>query len=144
MNNLNDIAGSSAEQPDPGHKNGQGQACASNKRSMMCFNPKVLLGLGAAALGIWAVAPGAVAGALPLLFLAACPLSMFLMMWGMNKTKHAPADTGRDQNVQAAPGPAVYEPKLADLKGRLAELETEQESLAGEIADREASAMRRE
>lgn len=144
MNTANDKTGSSAEQPEPGHKNGQGQACASNKRPMMCFNPKVLLGLGAVALGIWAVAPGVAAGALPLLLLAACPLSMFLMMRGMNKTEHAPADTGRDQKVQAAPAAVGGEPNLADLKGRLAELETEQESLAGEIANREASAMRRE
>lgn len=50
----------------------------------MCFNWKVLAGLGVVALGIFLVAPTMVLGALPLLLLAACPLSMLFMMRGMN------------------------------------------------------------
>lgn len=48
-----------------------------------CFNPKVLLGLGAVALGVLLFAPNLLASALPLLFVALCPLSMLIMMFGM-------------------------------------------------------------
>lgn len=49
----------------------------------MCLNWKVLAGLGAVGVGVYLVAPGLAAAALPLLLLAACPLSMLLMMKGM-------------------------------------------------------------
>lgn len=52
-----------------------------------CFNPKVLVGLSAVAILIAILAPKAFVGALPLLFIAACPLSMILMM-GMMGVKH--------------------------------------------------------
>ncbi len=48
-----------------------------------CLNWKVLTGLGVAAVGIWIVDPKLIGTALPLLLLAACPLSMLLMMRGM-------------------------------------------------------------
>ncbi|MDP9402224.1 MAG: DUF2933 domain-containing protein [Actinomycetota bacterium] len=50
----------------------------------MCFNRKVLIGLGVVALGVLALAPGALAWALPLLVFAACPLSMVFMMRAMS------------------------------------------------------------
>lgn len=46
---------------------------------MMCFNKKVIGGLAIVALGILVVAPNLFLGALPLLLVAACPLSMLLM-----------------------------------------------------------------
>jgi Protein of unknown function (DUF2933) len=49
----------------------------------MCLNPKVLAGLAAVGVGIYLVAPDLVLAALPILLLAACPLSMLLMMWAM-------------------------------------------------------------
>jgi hypothetical protein len=49
----------------------------------MCLNPKVLAGLAAVGVGIYFVAPDLVLAALPILLLAACPLSMLLMMWAM-------------------------------------------------------------
>jgi len=52
---------------------------------MKCLNRKVLGGLGLTALAVWAFAPGVVGAALPLLFLAACPLSMVGMMWAMGR-----------------------------------------------------------
>lgn len=52
---------------------------------MKCLNRKVLGGLGLTALAVWALAPGVVGAALPLLFLAACPLSMVGMMWAMGR-----------------------------------------------------------
>jgi hypothetical protein len=53
------------------------------KMLKMCLNPKVLAGLAAVGVGIYFVAPDLVLAALPILLLAACPLSMLLMMWAM-------------------------------------------------------------
>lgn len=49
----------------------------------MCLNPRVIVALAAAAVGIYVLAPGLFAAALPLLVLAACPLSMLIMMRAM-------------------------------------------------------------
>ena len=49
----------------------------------LCFDKRVLSGLGVVALLVLLVAPGAAGAALPTLLLAACPLSMLLMMVGM-------------------------------------------------------------
>lgn len=49
----------------------------------MCFNWKVLAGLGVVGVGIYLVSPSLVIGALPFLLLAACPLSMLFMGKGM-------------------------------------------------------------
>ncbi|MGH2532800.1 MAG: heavy metal-binding domain-containing protein [Thermomicrobiales bacterium] len=46
---------------------------------MMCFNKKVIGGLAIVALGVLVVAPNLFLTALPLLLVAACPLSMLLM-----------------------------------------------------------------
>ncbi len=45
-----------------------------------CLDWRVLVALALVGLGIWLLAPGAVAAVLPALVLAACPLSMVLMM----------------------------------------------------------------
>lgn len=50
---------------------------------MKCLNWKVVVVVAAVALGVWAIAPGAVGRALPLLALAVCPLSMVFMMRAM-------------------------------------------------------------
>ena len=65
----------------------------------MCFNWKVLAGLGVVALGIYTVAPNMVASALPILLVLACPLSMILMggMMGGMGSKSA------QQNEQVSP-----------------------------------------
>jgi hypothetical protein len=52
-----------------------------------CFNKRVLIGLGVAALAILAVSPRLFGAALPLLIIAACPLSMVLMMRSMNRSR---------------------------------------------------------
>ena len=51
---------------------------------MKCLNRNVLIGLGALAVAVFFFAPGA-RGALPLLLVAACPISMVVMMFGMSK-----------------------------------------------------------
>lgn len=53
----------------------------------MRINLKVVAALAAAALAIYLLAPDAFYAALPLLILAACPLSMFLMMRMMSGNK---------------------------------------------------------
>lgn len=55
-----------------------------------CLNPKVLIGLGIVALGFLIFAPKLLLGVLPLLIIAACPLSMALMMGSMGKGEHKP------------------------------------------------------
>lgn len=49
----------------------------------MCFNWRVLAGLAVVGVGIWLYAPQALAGAVPLLFVLICPLSMVAMAWMM-------------------------------------------------------------
>lgn len=63
----------------------------------MCLNWRVVGALAAVGIGIWFVAPGVLATALPLLFLAACPLSMLFMVKAMG---------GMGGNAQAASGEA--------------------------------------
>ena len=63
---------------------------------MKCLNRNVLIGLGVFALMMFFVAPSA-RGALPLLLVAACPLSMMLMMFGMSKMKSSGGSCGTDQ-----------------------------------------------
>lgn len=67
---------------------------------MKCFNWKIVGALAAAGLGLWAIAPGLAAAALPLLVLAACPLSMLLMMRAMDSTANGcsrpESSAGRD------------------------------------------------
>lgn len=53
---------------------------------MKCLNRNVLIGFGAVALALFFVAPSA-RGALPLLLVAACPISMLFMIFGMSKMK---------------------------------------------------------
>jgi hypothetical protein len=49
-----------------------------------CFNPKVLAALAAIAVAVFIFAPQAAIAVLPFLLIAACPLSMILMMKTMN------------------------------------------------------------
>ena len=50
-----------------------------------CLNWKVIGGLAVVGAGIWIVQPALISRALPLLLIAACPLSMIFMMGGMGK-----------------------------------------------------------
>ncbi|MBA2713292.1 MAG: DUF2933 domain-containing protein [Rubrobacteraceae bacterium] len=91
------------------------------KMLKMCLNPKVLAGLVVAGVAIYLVAPGLVAAALPILLLAACPLSMLLMMWGMQHTQ--------GQGKQMTP-----EPDLGlTREEQIARLRVQQAALADQI-----------
>lgn len=86
----------------------------------MCLNWKVLAGLGAAGVGVYLVAPGLAVAALPLLLLAVCPLSMLLMMKGMQGGQ---CETqGRRASSQEADAGPTREEQIARLRGQQADL----------------------
>lgn len=88
----------------------------------LCLNPKVLLALGAVGIGILIVDPGLLARSLPLLLLAACPLSMLVMAWGMKRM----GGTATTSQV--------------DPQARLADLEAQQAALARQVAQARSEA----
>jgi hypothetical protein len=69
------------------------------KMLKMCLNWKVLVGLAATGVGVYLVAPDLVLAALPILLLAACPLSMLLMMWGMQHAQGQEQQTPQEPDV---------------------------------------------
>ncbi len=89
---------------------------ASPKRSSMftmfgmCLDWRVLTGLAVVGLALWVVAPKMLVGAIPLLIVAACPLSMLFMMRGM----------GRGSRPSSAQGEVrpTHEEHLAALKNQ--------------------------
>ena len=68
---------------------------------MRCLNWKVIGALAAVGVVIYALAPGTAAAAVPLLVLAACPLSMLLMMRAMGSMGSCARqhDTGDGEEV---------------------------------------------
>ncbi len=60
----------------------------------MCFNKKVIGALLVVGVAVFLLAPSAFSAALPLLLVAACPLSMLVMMRSMN----AMGGTGGDES----------------------------------------------
>ncbi|MBF6590787.1 MAG: DUF2933 domain-containing protein [Ktedonobacterales bacterium] len=109
------------------------------KIGSMCLNWKVVAALAAVGVGIWLVAPGVFGVALPLLFLAICPLSMLLMMRGMGSMGNM-GNMGGTSTMGGTEAPASLplvssrEERLADLRGQLARIQAEQDVLAREIA----------
>ncbi len=63
---------------------------------MKCLNRNVLIGLVVFAIAMSVLAPNS-RGALPLLFVVVCPLSMMLMMFGMSKMKSSNGSCHTDQ-----------------------------------------------
>lgn len=107
------------------------------KMGGMCFNWKVVAGLAVVGLGIWAVAPNLIGAALPLLVLAACPLSMFLMMRGMGGGQCAsqPQQTNQPEEVGQAVRPGLTRAEqLAELKAQATRLQQQHETIAREVA----------
>lgn len=104
----------------------------------MCFNKRVLLGLGVVALAALAVAPRLLGTVGPLLLLAACPLSMLFMMRPVNgqgqdgrtKTQGQQDDTGLSGAHAAAPSAAGAG---RDQDAQLQELQEEVNRLKAEI-----------
>lgn len=96
----------------------------------MCFNKRVLVGLGVVVLAVLAVAPRFLGSIAPLLLLAACPLSMVFMMRSMNRPGHD--KQAGDAPVTGATGP-VLAPAKRDHDADVRELQEEVNRLKAEI-----------
>jgi choline-glycine betaine transporter len=67
----------------------------------MCLNKKVIAGLVVAGVAVYLLAPDLIGAALPLLVLAACPLSMVVMMRAMSKDRAASSPEGAGADADA-------------------------------------------
>lgn len=115
----------------------------------MCSNWKVLAGLAGVGLGVYIAAPELALSALPLLLMAACPLSMLLMSKSMmggqcpaprheqaqQQGLHLPVSAGGPSaNAASAEVALGREEQLAQLRTRLASVQAEQAALAAQVA----------
>lgn len=101
----------------------------------MCWNWKVLAGLGAVAVAIYLMAPNAILGILPILALLACPLSMVAMMWGMKGMGGMKSDQSTQlQSPAPQPGPASSAPATLSREEQLGLLRVQLQSLGDQQA----------
>lgn len=94
------------------------------KMLKMCMHPKVIAAMVAVAAGVWLVAPGWFAAALPILFLAICPLSMLLMMKMM-----MPGDARQDATADSS--------SQASLEEQLRQLDEQKAAVAEQLRTRQ-------
>jgi hypothetical protein len=103
-----------------------------------CIDWKVVAGLAAVAVGLFLFQPRLFTAALPALLVAACPLSMLLMMWGMRgMAQPAPTPTPAPQPVaewQLSP-----HEQIAGLRSQLSDLRSAQLAITDQIRFLEAS-----
>jgi hypothetical protein len=86
------------------------------KMLKMCLNWKVLASLAAVGVGVYLFAPGLLAEAVPILLLAVCPLSMLLMLWGMQQSQG-------QQTPQEPDDGLIREERIARLRAQQAALD---------------------
>ena len=101
----------------------------------MCFNWRVVAALAVVGLIIGVVASQLLLEAIPLLILAACPLSMLFMMRGMQGGRQSSS-----QSPQVSPSRIegnTREGQIAALKGQLASTQAQLEALSQETAEPE-------
>lgn len=101
----------------------------------MCLNRKVLAGLAALAGAVVLLAPGVVGRVLPVLLVAACPLSMVLMMRGMSghRAQNSDGPGSSPSDSQAS--------EIARLRAEVARLRTAQRevrALRPEVSDEDS------
>ncbi|HUQ77629.1 MAG TPA: DUF2933 domain-containing protein [Patescibacteria group bacterium] len=94
-----------------------------------CLNWRVVAAIAAVGVGVAVFAPDVIAAAVPLLLVAACPLSMLVMMRTMG---------GRQSDLSPGPDPGVVD-RPAQLREQLAARRLEQEQLEQELARLEAA-----
>lgn len=107
----------------------------------MFLNWKAIAALGGIGLGVWFVAPSVVLAALPYLLLAACPLAMVVMMWGMRSGMQGSHTGTHPAQLPTATAPALTpQAQLAELKAQQAALSRQMT----ELEQRSFQATRRE
>ena len=82
---------------------------------MKCFNKKILIGAGVVVAGLFLFRPAWAVAALPLLLLAACPLSMIFMMRGMGSL-NGQGGKGATSGTSGAATNADLDKQIADLQ----------------------------
>ncbi len=105
------------------------------KTIISCLNWKVLAGLAVVGLIVLVVAPQFIGAVLPLLLVAACPLSMLFMMRGMFGNGNA---TTQMHGEQVPTVGLTCDEHLAALKSRMSRMQAEQEDIARQIAEMES------
>jgi hypothetical protein len=88
----------------------------------MCFDKRVIAGLVVVSVAVAVFAPGALAVALPVLVLAACPLSMLLMMQAMSGPRSPEGPDGVRGSGREPMEPAASGHEVAELRAELARL----------------------
>lgn len=97
----------------------------------MCINKKVVAGLGVVALGLLALSPRLLGASLPLLVMAACPLSMVLMMRRMGGGSSCSTTAGSAERATVdASRPAS---EAVDQDAEIRELQEEVNRLRAEL-----------
>jgi hypothetical protein len=86
----------------------------------MCFNRKVVAGLAVAGLGVLLVAPHLVSRIFPILLVAACPLSMVVMMRSMKGGASNP--TGGHGFAAPPAGAETAQSEVARLRSEIDQL----------------------
>jgi len=103
-----------------------------------CIDWKVVAGLAAVAVGILLVQPRFFISALPVLLVAACPLSMVLMMWGMRSMgQSAPPAVAAPPLV--ADGQLNPHEQIARLRSQLTDTQSAQLAITDQIRSLEAA-----
>jgi len=105
----------------------------------MCLNWKVVAGLAVVGLIVGIVAPRLLLGAIPLLILAACPISMLFMMRGM-RGGHSSSQAMQMSQPQSEE--VTHEEQIATLRAQLASTQAQLESFASDNAERERAGKR--
>jgi hypothetical protein len=111
------------------------------KMLFMCLNWKVVIGLAIVALIVLVLAPQFILGALPLLIVAACPLSMLFMMRGMRGMQNGmsrPTSPLTSMRQSPALDEPTREAQLAALRSQLSHIQTQQEAIASRITQIES------
>jgi hypothetical protein len=104
-----------------------------------CLNWRVVAGLAVVGLIVLVVAPQFLWAALPLLIVAACPLSMLFMMRGMaGGGSQAPSQSSLLQGDSLPAGGLTRDERLAELQSRLSNVQAESEAIARQIAEIES------
>jgi hypothetical protein len=103
-----------------------------------CIDWKVVAGLAAVAVGLFLFQPRLFSASLPVLLVAACPLSMLVMMWGMRgMAQPAPTPTAAPQPV--ADRQRTPHEQIAGLRSQLSDLQSAQLAITNQIRSLEAS-----